>query len=187
MGCRRVTGPTTGSRRPCCSRRWHRRFRRSRSSPPPGWPASTTARSWPRCRVPRSPSCWPRSGTGTGRSPRSTSAVIRVQLSDVDYESIVERAKTEDNDGRRRELLKDLVREALLLQTRDGDVFGVHSQSVVWRGSRREVDVVFGNVRDTSWLTEDHFRARPRSWRLVVDFPFDERGRSAAEPGSGPR
>jgi len=114
--------------------------------------------------------------SGDPRNP-----VIRVQLSDVDYESIVERAKTEDNDGRRRELLKDLVRDALLLQTRDGDVFGVHAQSVVWRGSRREVDVVFGNVRDTSWLTEDHFRARPRTWRLVVDFPFDERGRSAAD------
>src|SRR5664280_1212470 len=114
--------------------------------------------------------------SGDPRNP-----VIRVQLSDVDYESIVERAKTEDNDGRRRELLKDLVRDALLLQTRDGDVFGVHAQTVVWRGSRREVDVVFGNVRDTSWLTEDHFRARPRTWRLVVDFPFDERGRSAAD------
>ena len=39
--------------------------------------------------------------------------MIRVQLSDVDYESIVERAKGEDNEGRRRELIKTLVAESL--------------------------------------------------------------------------
>ncbi len=107
--------------------------------------------------------------------------VIRVQLSDVDYESIIDRAKSEDNEGRRRELIKDLVREALVLQERDADAFGAQAQSVVWRGSKREVDIVFGNVRDASWLSEDHFRARPRTWRVVVDFPFDEPGHSASE------
>ena len=35
------------------------------------------------------------------------------------------------------------------------DVFGVYAHPVVWRGSRRGVDVVFGNVRDAGWLTED--------------------------------
>jgi hypothetical protein len=114
-------------------------------------------------------------------SPDPRNPVIRVQLSDVDYESIVERAKSEDNEGRRRELLKELVRDALGMPARDTDVFGAQVHTVVWRGSRREVDVVFGNVRDTSWLTEDHFRARPRTWRLVVDFPFDEHGHSASE------
>lgn len=114
--------------------------------------------------------------SGDPRNP-----VIRVQLSDVDYESIVDKAKGEDNEGRRRELLKDLVREALVLQARDADMFGAHAQTVVWRGSRREVDVLFGNVRDRTWLTDDHFRARPGTWRLVVDFPFDEQGHSASD------
>ena len=45
---------------------------------------------------------------GEDRNP-----TIRVQLSDVDYESIVERAKGEDNEGRRRELIKALVSESL--------------------------------------------------------------------------
>ena len=58
-----------------------------------------------------------------GGDPRNP--VIRVQLSDVDYESVVENAKGEDNDGRRRELIKDLVREALGITERDPDVFGV--------------------------------------------------------------
>ena len=114
-----------------------------------------------------------------GGDPRNP--VIRVQLSDVDYESVVENAKGEDNDGRRRELLKDLVRDALGITERDPDVFGVYAHPVIWRGSRRGVDVVFGNVRDAAWLTEDHFRARPGSWRFVIDYPFDEAGHSAAE------
>jgi len=114
-----------------------------------------------------------------GGDPRNP--VIRVQLSDVDYESVVENAKGEDNDGRRRELLKDLVRDALGITERDPDVFGVYAHPVIWRGSRRSVDVVFGNVRDAAWLTEDHFRARPGSWRFVIDYPFDEAGHSAAE------
>jgi hypothetical protein len=107
--------------------------------------------------------------------------VVRVALSDVDYESIVERAKGEDNEGRRRELIKDLVREALQLTSRDPDMYGVNEHAIVWRGSRRTIDVVFGNVRDAGWLTEDHFRARPGTWRFVIDHPFDERGFSAAD------
>ena len=64
---------------------------------------------------------------------------------------------------------------------RDTDMFGAIAHPVIWRGSRREVDVVFGNVRDASWLTEDHFRARPGTWRFVIDYPFDEPGHSGAE------
>ncbi|HXL95674.1 MAG TPA: hypothetical protein VN969_42685 [Streptosporangiaceae bacterium] len=114
-----------------------------------------------------------------GGDPRNP--VIRVQLSDVDYESVVENAKGEDNDGRRRELIKDLVRDALGITARDADVFGAYSHPVIWRGSRRAVDAVFGNVRDAGWLNEDHFRARPGTWRFVIDYPFDEAGHSAAE------
>jgi hypothetical protein len=111
----------------------------------------------------------------------SANPVIRVRLSEVDYESVVENAKGEDNDGRRRELIKDLVRDALGVTDRDPDVFGAIAHPVIWRGSRREVDIVFGNVRDASWLSEDHFRARPGTWRFVVDYPFDQPGHSGAE------
>lgn len=107
--------------------------------------------------------------------------VIKVQLADVNYESVVERARGEDNEGRRRELLRTLVREALGLPERDSDVFGAVTHTVVWRGSRREVDLVFGNVRDASWLTVDHFTARPGTWRFVIDHPFDDSGHSAGE------
>ena len=121
----------------------------------------------------------------SARDPRNP--VIRVRLSDVDYESVVENAKGEDNDGRRRELIKDLVREALGVTTADPDVFGVYTHSLVWRGSRRTVDLVFGNVRDASWLTDDHFRARPGTWRMVIDHPFDEAGHSGGRRPQPPR
>ena len=114
-----------------------------------------------------------------GSDPRNP--VIRVQLADVDYESVIERVKGEDNDGRRRELIKELVREALEITEQGTDLYGAHAHPVVWRGSRRTVDAVFGNVRDASWLTPDHFRARPGTWRVVIDYPFDDPGRSAAE------
>lgn len=107
--------------------------------------------------------------------------VIRVQLTDVDYETVVERVKGEDNDGRRRELIRGLVREALGISGRDADLAGVISHPVIWRGSRRDVDIVFGNVRDVTWLSDDHFRARPGTWRFVIDFPFDQPGHSADE------
>ena len=111
----------------------------------------------------------------------SRNPIIRVQLADVDYESVVGRARGEDNDGRLRELIRELVRDALGVPDRQADVFGAISHTVIWRGSRREVDLVFGNVRDASWVTEEHFRARPDTWRFVIDHPFDDAGHSAAE------
>ena len=113
---------------------------------------------------------------GEDRNP-----TIRVQLSDVDYESIVERAKAEENDGRRRELLKDLVSDSLDLVLGAQDLQGAYPHAVIWRGSRRRVDVLFGNVRDRSWLSDDHFQAAPDTWRVVIDHPFDDTGHSSAE------
>lgn len=107
--------------------------------------------------------------------------VIRVQLEDVDYESVVERAKGEDNPGRRRELVKGLIAELLDVQLGNPDMLGAHTDHVIWRGSRRDVDLVFGNVRDSSWLTDDHFTSRPGIWRIVIDHPFDDEGHSSAE------
>jgi hypothetical protein len=113
---------------------------------------------------------------GEDRNP-----TIRVQLSDVDYESIVERAKGEDNTGRQRELLKDLVSDSLDVDLARQDLQGAYPHDLVWRGSRRRVDVLFGNVRDRTWLSDDHFQHVPDTWRVIIDHPFDEPGHCAAE------
>ncbi|MDN4612313.1 DUF6079 family protein [Arthrobacter burdickii] len=107
--------------------------------------------------------------------------VIRVQLSDVDYESIVERAKGEDNAGRQRELLRGLVVESLGVDLGSPDISGAHRLMITWRGSRREVEIVFGNIRDAGDITEDRLQAGAGAWRFVIDHPFDEAGHSLLE------
>lgn len=114
-------------------------------------------------------------------SSNASDPVIRVQLAEVDYESVVERVKGEDNQGRRRQLIKEIVHEQLEVNLDSTDLGSAATRQVIWRGSRREVDVVFGNVRDTSWLADEHFQQRPGTWRFVVDYPFDEENHSASE------
>jgi hypothetical protein len=112
-----------------------------------------------------------------GRNP-----LISVQLSDVDYESVVDRARGEDNDGRRRDLIKRLVAESFGLDDLGAqDLLGGYTHRLIWRGSAREVGLVFGNVRDAGWLTDEHFRAAEGTWKFVIDHPFDEPGHSASE------
>jgi hypothetical protein len=107
--------------------------------------------------------------------------VIRLKISEVDYESVVEKAKGEDSEGKRRQLIKSLVWEAFRLEQVEEDITGVNRQNRVWRGSRREVEVVFGNVRDHTWLAEETFKAGNDTWRFVVDFPFDDQGHSVRD------
>src|SRR5258708_32009253 len=65
------------------------------------------------------------------RPPRSTLFPYTTLFrSDVDYESVVENAKGEDNDGRRRELIKDLVRDALGVTTQDADRSEEHTSEL---------------------------------------------------------
>ncbi|HST50353.1 phage resistance protein [Jatrophihabitans sp.] len=113
---------------------------------------------------------------GEGNDP-----VIRLQISEVAYETIIQRARIEDNVGRRRDTLKQLVYSAFGFEDVSPDAFGVQRQSRVWRGSRREIEVLFGNVRDPAWLTDQSFRAGPDTWRFVVDYPFDEDGRGPVD------
>lgn len=110
---------------------------------------------------------------GSDRTP-----VYTVHLSDVDYESIIENAKGEDNPGRRRELLQKLVLEAAGVPLQENTTDGALPHKVIWRGSTRTVDLVFGNVRDPQQLPEDRFRHAPETWRIVIDLPFDESGHS---------
>ena len=111
----------------------------------------------------------------------SANPIISVQLADVDYESIVEKARGEDNPGRQREAIKDLIADSLHIDVSRPDAYGAFRHMITWRGSRREVELVFGNVRDAGWLTDEHFRAGAGAWRFVIDHPFDEDTHTAAE------
>ena len=58
----------------------------------------------------------------------------------------------------------------------------VDQANLIWRGSRRTIEVVFGNVRDSDDLRDDAFHPfDPNAWRLIIDYPFDEGSHGPAD------
>ena len=55
-----------------------------------------------------------------------------------------------------------------------GAIGSEYTLSHVWRGQKRDVDVVFGNVRDPQSLPDSLFQADGGRWKLVIDYPFDD-------------
>lgn len=100
-------------------------------------------------------------------SDGSDNPTLSVQLAGVDVESILERARHEDNSGNRRRKVRELLFEQLGIDDAGG-MFQTHD--VQWRGTRRRAEVDYGNVRE---LADDRFQARGDGWKVLVDFPFD--------------
>lgn len=114
-----------------------------------------------------------------GESPNAT---IRVQLADVDYESVVEKAKGNDSLEHQQRIVSDLICESLELDPTRPDAAGVLHKSIIWRGTARPVEVIFGNVRRADWLTDTHFEpAESGAWRVIIDYPLDEANHSSVE------
>ena len=108
--------------------------------------------------------------------------IISVTLESVDYERIIARAQAEDTDGRRRELMRDLLAEHLGVIGAQHTVDNALLRSFTWRATHRQVEVVFGNVRDYGYLPDEAFRPSvDGALRLVVDLPFDDAGHTTAE------
>jgi hypothetical protein len=97
---------------------------------------------------------------------------VRLELVGVDVDSVLNSARHFDNVGARKAIVKRLLWSELEINATDE--YLDHAQ-LVWRGSRRSVEMVFGNVRDDNDIRDDAFHPfDPRSWRLLVDYPFDE-------------
>lgn len=101
--------------------------------------------------------------------------VITLQLSGVDYDSVLVHVQNEDTHENRRGLLRKLLAEQIGASL-TGALGSEYSLTHVWRGQKREVDVVFGNVRDARALPDAALIATGGRWKLVVDFPFDDAG-----------
>lgn len=100
---------------------------------------------------------------------------ILLQLSGVDIQSIIDQAVAVDNHGNRIRKLKDMLFAE----------FGIENQQELfarwafrWRGTDRECEVLVCNVRDVPLET---FARSEISWRLMVDYPFDQGGHSVKE------
>ncbi|MBA3575169.1 MAG: phage resistance protein, partial [Pseudonocardiales bacterium] len=104
---------------------------------------------------------------------------VRLQLVGVDLSAILDRVAHVDSTAARRGLIRDLLLREL----------GVHDTGqlelehpVVWRGSRRTLEIVYGNVRDHADLRDEIFEpSQDGRWRLVIDYPFDAVTHSAVE------
>lgn len=104
---------------------------------------------------------------GSGADP-----IITLTLSGVDSESVVERVTAEDSPEERRRLIRDLLTEELGLPPQQGTLTD-RPHTHIWRGSRRDVDVTFANVRDEN-VRVDQLRSTGGRWKLVIDYPFDD-------------
>ncbi|HZF86962.1 PglY protein [Streptomyces sp.] len=102
--------------------------------------------------------------------------VFHLHLSDLDVEPLLEEVQgVADQDGYRRQWIKDQLWAALGIP--DTQAF-VCERTVVWRGTKRTVEFVFGNVRDPH-LPDAEFAPQTKgNIRFVFDYPFDDHGRS---------
>ncbi|MEU4983613.1 hypothetical protein [Streptomyces sp. NPDC021969] len=105
------------------------------------------------------------------RSDGEADPVFSLHLSDLDIEPLLDAVAEEDKAGVRRVWLRDRLWEAI--GVRDGQF--VAEKEIVWRGTRRVAEFVFGNVRDRSDLPDEQFSpASAGNVRFVVDYPFDD-------------
>ncbi len=105
--------------------------------------------------------------------------LVSIALVDVDTDAIIENAaRAFDNTGGRRKWLRSLIVEQLT-----GEISADLNQSykLEWRGTEREVDIVFGNLRDTTDVPDAALRLSPGRSKLLIDFPFDESGHTPEE------
>jgi hypothetical protein len=102
---------------------------------------------------------------------------IALQLSGVDTESILAKVRdTEDNRGNRMRTIRQLLFAELGLPFEDSLFPTVHKFR--WRGTERQVEVVFANIRE---LPNDALRTKGDDWKIVIDFPFDAEGYSTRD------
>ena len=100
---------------------------------------------------------------------------IAMQLSAVDTESILADAGRHDSTGNRRRLIREILFSELGIEDRD-ELILYHD--VAWRGTERRFEVIFANVRE---LPDESLSTRGDERKVIVDFPFDEPGRTPAD------
>jgi hypothetical protein len=97
--------------------------------------------------------------------------ILSIQVTGIDVAPILENAASHDNQGNRRRKVREMLFAELGIPE-GNDLFSTYS--FAWRGTRRPVDVIFGNVREL--VDDSRLRGREGTWTLVLDFPFDDPG-----------
>jgi hypothetical protein len=110
------------------------------------------------------------------RESAGSAPTISLQLSGVDAEQILAQAESVDNPGNRIRKLKDLLFKQMGVAGHD-DLF-LFRHKFRWKGTDRECDVVFGNLRD---LPDETIRSVGDVWKMLIDYPFDSTGHSVRD------
>jgi len=139
----------------------------SMTAPIPGHEVQAVAR---RCRD------WAAQVGAIRVSDDSANPVVSVKLTGVEVDAILEKALAEDRPGNRRQKLRELLFGSLGITSSPNEMFVRHE--VVWRGTKRSLVVDFQNIREVS---DDVLRVKGDEWKLILDFPFDEAGRTPAD------
>ncbi|MEU8678132.1 phage resistance protein [Streptomyces sp. NPDC048560] len=96
---------------------------------------------------------------------------VRLELVGVDVDSVLANATGYNTSGARKAMVKRLLWDELGVI--EGEI--VNRADVAWKGSRRSLEVVLGNVRDPRDVRDDAFHpSEDTAWRLILDYPFDE-------------
>ncbi|WP_047867701.1 DUF6079 family protein [Nocardiopsis sp. RV163] len=107
---------------------------------------------------------------------QSSDPTVSLNLLRVDTESLMRSAYPAANDHALRQLFKRLLWKELGLDE------GAERTNVVWRGTQRTVEIVFGNVRSTDDMGREEFQpVTPHAVRTVLDYPFDEGDHNPSE------
>ncbi|SDO24365.1 hypothetical protein SAMN04487981_109212 [Streptomyces sp. cf386] len=118
-------------------------------------------------------------GFGELRSEGDADPVFHLHLSDLDVEPLLEEVQgVADKGGHRRQWVKDQLWAAFGIK--DTQAF-VCEREIVWRGTKRTAEFVFGNVRDPHLPDEQFEPQTDGNIRFVLDYPFDEPQRSPIE------
>lgn len=108
-------------------------------------------------------------------SDDTANPTISIMLTGVDIESILEKAKSEDNHGNRRRKIWEILCEQFGIENTDELQL---SHETLWRGTRRSFDVLFTNVRE---LPDVSLQNEGPKWKVIVDFPLDVEGHGPAD------
>ncbi|MFE0590678.1 hypothetical protein [Micromonospora echinospora] len=105
--------------------------------------------------------------------------VVSLELVGVDVDSVLATARHYDNEGARKHLVQRLLWQQLGVPSSGSFV---DEASLTWRGSRRVVELVYGNVRDPDDIRDEAFHPQASDgWRLIVDYPFDDGSHGPAD------
>lgn len=104
-----------------------------------------------------------------------TNPTISIQLSGVDTEAILAAASHEDNPGNQMRMVRQILFEELRIDNVD-QMFLSHA--FLWRNTARTCDIIYSKVRS---LPETSLTANNLTWKVIIDYPFDEPGRTTRD------